>query len=50
MSLGLRYDDAAQNVTAEGTPLPPPDNMDRFAEDADGEIYKLTAQSTEERA
>ncbi len=38
---GLRYDYAAKKVTAHGMLLQQPNNIDSFAEDADGEIYSL---------
>jgi quinoprotein glucose dehydrogenase len=38
---GLRYDYAAQKVTAHGTLLTQPDNICSFGEDAAGEIYVL---------
>ena len=38
---GLRYDYAQQKVTAHGPLLLQSDNIDSFAEDADGEVYAL---------
>ncbi len=38
---GLRYDRDAKKVTAHGTLLQQPDNINSFAEDNDGEVYTL---------
>ena len=42
---GLRYDHAAQKVTAHATLLDQKKNICSFAEDADGEVYVLTQDS-----
>jgi len=38
---GLRYDRTAKKVTAHGTMLLQPDNINSFAEDGSGEVYAL---------